>query len=245
MKNVTYKGISSIDLGLRIVDWERPLLPEIRDHIEYIPGREGVVHFLQPLGTRTITVRFRFFASNHIERMEKLTSISHWLYSDDFNCLEFDDEPNVYYLAKPLESPKVDPGSIINEFEVVFVCQPFKFGEEQEEVFSDIGAGEPVTFTNNGTVESYPEIEIILAQSLESDLNIMLNSETLTFTPSEEIASGSVISINSDDYSFRVDDQPIILELSGDFPVVRAGVNTLIVSAATQHIVVRWQPRFV
>jgi predicted phage tail component-like protein len=244
VKNVIYKGISSIDLGLRIVDWERPLLPEIRDHIEYIPGREGVVHFPQPFGTRTITVCFRFFASN-TDRMGKITNISQWLYSTEFSRLEFDDEPDVYYLAKPLEPPKVDPGSIINEFEVVFVCQPFKFGEEQEEVFSDIGAGEPVTFTNNGTVESYPEIEIILAQSLESDLNIMLNSETLTFTPSEEIASGSVISNNSDDYSFRVDDQPIILELSGDFPVVRAGENTLIVSAATQHIVVRWQPRFV
>jgi predicted phage tail component-like protein len=238
-----FGGIRSGDLNIKVLRFRKPVLPEFSDHYEFIPGRDGSILFPQNFTNRVIEIDCLIMYSSKENRSAEERELAK-LFTKEEKRLIISDEPDVYYLAKLSETFELDRHKTMSSFTLVFNCQPFALTEEKKVTFSNIDADQEVTFENIGTFESYPEIEIILAESI-NELSVRLNDETLTFTPNEEVASGSVISINSDDYSFRVDDQPIILELSGDFPVVCAGENTLIVSAATQHIVVCWQPRFV
>lgn len=237
-----FGGIRSSDLNIKVLRFRKPVLPEFSDHYEFIPGRDGSILFPQNFTNRVIEIDCLIMYSSKENRSAEERELAK-LFTKEEKRLIISDEPDIYYLAKLSETFQLDRHKAMSSFTLVFNCQPFALTEEKKVTFSNIDADQEVTFENIGTFESYPEIEIVPAQSVQGEFVLTMNGDVFTFTPGENITADT-IRIDSSEYLFQAGEQAYILELSGAFPVVSPGNNTLRINVPAQYIRVYWQPRF-
>lgn len=238
MKNVTFNSSSSIEHGLRILSWERDPLPEVRDHYEYLPGRHGIVHFPQPLGSRNNSVEFRLFSRNDEERIQKITEIMSWLHTDEFMPLEFDDEPGIHYLAKINDKPDVtNITPFQTDFVVEWICQPFKMSNEEHLRHFDVDGINPIEVEVGGNVDTPPIIEITASSSVSS-LILEINGEVIKYDG--DIMANNRIIIDSLEYAFMVNDELKVEKVTGLFPVLQPGRNEILANLQGE-IMVMWR----
>lgn len=235
MKSVSFNGKSNKDLGLRVVGWTRQILPSSRDSLEYIEGLDGPVHVSKALGSRIISITFEAKFSNDEERADVQSKVAQWLFTKEFTMLRLSDEPGVYYMAKVMDDSDLNPEYFQAEFEIVFTCQPFKFGiEHDESVFTyDIGG----TITNPGTYDSRA-LFIVTPTISTNYFEFKVNDATISYDGL--VVAGNTITIDSKSLEFRLDDDLKIMEVSGYFPVIKPGNNEIEVNIQS-NVHATWQ----
>lgn len=235
MKYVKYNGKTNQDLGLRVVGWTRQILPSSRDSLEYIEGVDGPIHIDKPLGSRIVSITFEAKFSNDEERADVQSRVAQWLFTRQFTKLELSDEPGLYYMAKVLDDSDLDPEYFQAEFEIVFTCQPFKFGaEHDEDLFTDSLGG---IFTNPGTYDSRALFTIRPTTDANS-FELKVNDAVISYDGS--VVAGDTITVDSRSLEFRLNGDLMIMEVSGYFPVIKPGDNELIVNVQSD-IHANWQ----
>ena len=235
MKYVKYNGKTNQDLGLRVVGWTRQILPSSRDSLEYIEGVDGPIHIDKPLGSRIVSITFEAKFSNDEERADVQSKVAQWLFTRQFTKLELSDEPGLYYMAKVLDDSDLDPEYFQAEFEIVFTCQPLKFGAKHSE---DILTGDTEgTLVNPGTYNSPVVFTIKPIASMES-LVLTVNGVTISYDG--EINPDDEVTIDSESLEFRVNGDLMIMEVSGYFPIIEPGNNTIEINQES-NIHATWQ----
>ena len=121
---VTYNDIphTHATLGITAVtNIVRPILPYTRDRLMPITGKDGAYDFGRDLEPYEYEIRFLFEGSTLIETMQRSHAIAAWLNQSEVRRLTFDDEPNVFYMARPVRKIWVDRTVRIGIASVTFV----------------------------------------------------------------------------------------------------------------------------
>lgn len=150
------------DLNIDILEVNRPVFPKTSDSYEDVPGRNGSYLFPGWVTDQIITVRAMLIDATRATVRTRLRTVAAKLRSEDYAQLSFDDEPNVYYMAKVSEQvPLTADGKEFGEFVIYFHCLPLAFEvTEQVTTLESQSGANTATVTNNGTYESIPVIEI-------------------------------------------------------------------------------------
>lgn len=235
MKFVKYNGKTSQDLGLRVMSWTRQILPSSRDSLEYIEGVDGSIHIDKPLGSRIVSVTFKAKFNNDEERANVQSKVAQWLFTRQFAKLELSDEPDLYYMAKVLDDSDLSPEYFQAEFEIVFTCQPLKFGtRHSENILVDDTEG---ILINPGTYNSPVIFTIKPTVNMES---LMFTVNGITISYDGEISSSDEIVVDSESLEFRINGNLMIMEVSGYFPIIEPGNNTIAINQKS-NIYANWQ----
>ncbi|MFJ8457268.1 distal tail protein Dit [Bacillus paramycoides] len=139
--------------------------PLSRDILK-VPGMPGG-HLIQTnTDIREIEVPVIMKAINQADMQKVKEDLASWLVTDEAKELIFDDEKDRTYMAVIDGEAELDELVFRGKGTIKFVCvMPYKLGLPQEHVMdiknSDLGA----RFTNKGTVESSPVIEIDVLQA--------------------------------------------------------------------------------
>lgn len=234
MKNVIFNGSDSKSRGLRILNWERDPLPEMRDQYEFLPNRHGFVFFGQPFGSRVNSVEFRLYSQTDQERQEKISEIMSWLHTSDLGRLEFDDEPDIFYRGKLNETEVTNITHFYTDFIVEWICYPFKIAKEESVEEFEMDGVNPVTINVGGTQETPPLINITVLEDV-TNFTISVNDEELRYDGA--IQTNNQIVIDTNELEFRLNDEIRILELSGLLPILRPGSNEINVSVNAKTVI--------
>lgn len=154
--NFTFNGLRSDNLGIKVIDVRRPVLPGMNDSYLQIPGRHGSYHFPRELADRAIEIDCVLVKSGLEELRNAIRAIAAWLYANERKPLSFSDEDK-YYLAKLDGAINVEQIMAIGQFTLTFRCEPLAYGAEQQASFTD----DTVTVTNEGTFEALPVFEAV------------------------------------------------------------------------------------
>ena len=131
---------------------KRPILPESNDSYVQIPGRQGSILYSQGLYDRYIELDCAYVGEDLPDLRTRAREIAAWLYTEDREILSFDDEPNVYYRGKLAGKVDLEHIGKMAQFTLVFRCEPFVYGGEENQTFvSDAAAVD-----NQGTLETFP-----------------------------------------------------------------------------------------
>ncbi|MED4904128.1 distal tail protein Dit [Parageobacillus thermoglucosidasius] len=254
-----FNGLDSRDFSLRISNISRPLLPEIRDHYEQIPGRHGSYLFPQPFGDRIVTVSCLLQTRTVEERLQMVRRISSWLSTNNKAMLWFSDEPDVFYLAKVSKAPDFEELLTLGRFVVEFTCEPFKYAADSREEFFDMDSNSVQSLYNNGTAEAYPTI-VISAEYGEIDRpKITINDKYLLYTGL--LTAGSTIEFNTEYFlanksmerdilttgAYDSSEDSILAYIDGEFGALMPGANTISYNSMNgQRARIRlvWKERF-
>jgi predicted phage tail component-like protein len=154
-----FKGIKKDYLTV-LKGRKRPPFAPIQRDILTIPGLPGGYLQNTNTGIRTIEVPVLIKAINRVEIQKIKEDLAEWLISDKPEELIFDDESDRMYYA--LVDGSVDIDELVNTGKgtITFICpDPYKYGPEKDIEFVD-----SATFNVEGTVESYPVIEVEIDQ---------------------------------------------------------------------------------
>ncbi|MBW7652166.1 distal tail protein Dit [Anoxybacillus sp. ST4] len=259
MKYFVLDGKSSKDFSLRISHVSRSVLPEIRDHYEQIPGRHGSYLFPQPFGDRIVSVSCLLKTHEKSERMQTITRISAWLSSDRKRMLVFSDEPNVFYMGKVKSSPNFEEIFTFGKLTIEFVCDPFKYAMEAQEILFEMDSNSVQYISNGGTAETYPSVVIQAAYGEIQNPKITINDKYLLYNGI--LTPNSSIEINTESFlatksmerdivttgAYDTAENNILSMIDGEFGALLPGGNTLAYSSANgrkARIRLVWQERY-
>lgn len=123
------------EFGLIMYSKNRPVLPEIKDASEELPGMDGEYDYSEvnpdkevKYKARPIDIEFSLKEPNPKLLRIKANKIAAWLACGEKQLI-FDDEPDKYYLAKVVNKLDLDNQIVtVKRFTAQFRCRPFKFG---------------------------------------------------------------------------------------------------------------------
>ena len=123
---MTFKGISSVSMGLTMKTTSRMILPSAARGTVSVTQRAGTVDF----GTDTydegmIQLRFSWIASTPEQSVEKSEYIYAWLYNDGkYYDLIFDNSPYKFYKAKVVNDVSLNTSGCMGYVDVTFTINP-------------------------------------------------------------------------------------------------------------------------
>lgn len=227
---LTFNGVTSSSLGV-FVSGSGTYGAAAYDFTPYqIPGRNG--DLIIPNGRyQNIQVTYPAFIPNALP--SKIQAVRNWIRSAlGYARIEDNYDPEHYRMGFGVDLFEVTPAR--NEganFQLVFECMPQRFrtsGDAQTSV------------SNNGTVNNPTQYEakpLITITGLTSSGRLTVGSYTLTATSSY---SGT-ISIDCDTMNIYSGSTNLNSRMSGDFPVLKPGNNTVTFSGiSTVKITPRW-----
>ena len=212
------KKYSYDDFGLLLV--ESPIISNVYEDVETIvvPGRSGSL--TKRLGTykdRTIKTKFKLVDTDKYIYEETLIYIVDWLNNIKDNQLTINESDYSYKVKK------IEIGDIQREldwygdFEVIFTCEPFKYGFKQHK---SISQSKNVFYL--GTVETSPILKVFG----NGDMDITLGDTTF-------ILKGIVDSITIDcdrGLCYKIEDgvyNNLNKKMNGEYPKIKPGINNL------------------
>lgn len=112
------------DYGIRVLSHD-PLFPELRERKVVVPGRDGAYDFkAEYYDERKVTLNCDTTIGLTRAQVRELAYIL-----SKKNVLRIWDDPDRYYIGRIYDDTEVIPiGSIGQEFELVFICDPFAYG---------------------------------------------------------------------------------------------------------------------
>lgn len=183
MIGLIFNGRHSSEFGLIMRSKDRTVLPSVREDYEYLPKRNGSIHFFHGIDDRFIEVEFCFVEKNMPSLREKVRKIAGWLFTTSKEKLIFDDEPDKYYMAKVGNQISLDQFIYTGTFTVIFRCEPFAYVDKTLVVTS------PCTLHVDGTYETDISIAGVVErysidiggeyQANEKDVSIQLNRKRI------------------------------------------------------------------
>ncbi|MED0676993.1 distal tail protein Dit [Aneurinibacillus thermoaerophilus] len=261
MSDFTYKGISARSMGVRIQSKKRPLLPNIRQEYEDIPGRHGSYSFSDgTLEDITIEIECWVKADSRDDLRYRARQIAAWLYSKDKQRLIFDDEPDLYYYGRIANQIDLETLIRFGKFTLQFRCDPFSYLiENASELIldSDITLNRdirvddkysfvvtsPVTVevNNFGTAEVYPLLQVT---GSFTTLSVTANGKTLQYT---ESLTNQTLEIDGERMTSKVGTLNKLNKISGAFLELVPGINSVQIGGTGLNCTVSFlfAPRFI
>lgn len=241
MFGLSLDGVHSSQVEAVVTDVKKPLLAQPRDQYEYIPGRESTMVFNDGYEDKNISVELVVK-----DDKEKLRNVAKWLHKKEKSKLIFDDEPDVFFMAKVSgivdQDDQDDMGYVT--LQVTFTSEPFLQSVDLGSVTT--ANNEPIVINNSGTYEALPIFRVSVTSKLTA-LKLTLNNEVLTFN--SDIEAGSVFVIdteNIDIYEQNGDvktDKAVFAE--GIFPTFEVGENTILVEMTGEGTIsTEWRRRY-
>lgn len=139
----------------------------MQQQIEEIESKivDGTFYRSKRLPARDLEVEFALIRDNEIDFHDAYTKLRGILYSAENAHIEFDDEPNVYYIGTVtnLTSEKLVYNTDSQGTFTIHCASPFKYGKElievEQEVDPDDSTSRRFVIDYTGTYRSYPIIE--------------------------------------------------------------------------------------
>lgn len=240
-KGFSFNGKHTREMNILVTDLKLPLMSNVKDTYESVPGRDGNILFLGWLEDKRIecTLGVRCARS---ERVGKLREVALWLYTRERKQLIFDTSPDVYYMAKVAGQVDVEHLQGISLVKVAFQAEPFAYNVNKTIVSKQINASDKqITLVNNGTYDAFPVIKVSNANI--NSLSLTLGTDKLTI--SNTIQTSDVLTIDCDEMTVLLNDTNILDKISGTFLSLQPGTNIMTVEAQnTLNVLVEWRERF-
>ncbi len=259
----TFDGISSTTIPeLLVVRVRRPFVAKRRDDFVEVPGREGFWLFQEQPGARMLTIEFDFLADSFDDRRAAVTALADLLDGPDGLAeLIFSDEPDRFHRARLASEPDPEEWLTRAAFSVDLIAEPYALALEISEESYTAATGVSHPFSIPDTIGAPCEVEILANGGTLTGLVIVANGETLVRGLGVTVFDGETITFSTLSYTATIGpsidtdldgtfdpDNLSMSTVSGDFPVIVAGANTIAVTrtgtAATMTITVRWRRRF-
>lgn len=221
-----YKNISSKDMGILVN--EPPLITKINRDINkiVIPGRDGFL--TEDLETYAGTVKSCECTLLDIADVDKVLA---WL--DGSGEVIFSNQPDRKYQASIMN--QIPFNRIMRQwykFIVIFECQPFGLAIDSQPITLISGG----SIYNGGTYKSKPVIKV----NGSGTINLSINGKTIKLTNvSSYVTIDSVLMDCYRDTALKNSD------MTGDFPELEVGNNTISWSGSVTSIVItpNWRYR--
>lgn len=231
-------------MNCKIGNVERPLLAAPRDQYIKIPGLDKTIIYNDGYDDKQIS--FALIVEHTIStRKERLREVSKWLYSVNKEKMIFDDESDVYYLAKINDMVEVKRNwnhSILN---LKFIAEAYLFSNEIESVETE--NNESIFINNAGTYTALPIFYIDVSSEL-TRLTFTLNTQILTFEGT--VSNGSKLVIDCENIEVYTLNNAVktdaSLNLDGEFLQIPIGDNEITVEIeGVATIKTEWRRRYV
>ncbi|MBW9219257.1 phage tail family protein [Anoxybacillus sp. ST70] len=240
-KGFSFNGKHTREIDILVTDLRMPLVSNMKDTYESVPGRDGNILFPGWLEDKRIecTLGVRCTRS---ERITKLREVAQWLYTRERKQLIFDTSPDVYYMAKVTGQVDVEHLQGISLVKVAFQADPFAYKVNKTSVSKQITASDKqITLVNNGTYDVLPVIKISNANT--NSLSLAIDNDKLTI--SNTLQTSDALTIDCDEMTVLLNDTNILDKTTGTFLALRPGTNVMTVEAQnTLNVSVEWRERF-
>jgi predicted phage tail component-like protein len=240
-KGFSFNGKHTREMNILVTDLRMPLVSNMKDTYDSVPGRDGNILFPGWLEDKRIecTLGVRCVRS---ERVSKLREVAQWLYTRERKQLIFDTSPDVYYMAKVSGQVDVEHLQGISLVKVAFQAEPFAYSVNKASVSKQISASDKqITLSNNGTYDVFPVIKVSNANT--NSLSLTLRTDKLTI--SNVLQTSDVLTIDCDEMTVLLNDTNILDKISGTFLSLQPGTNIMTVEAQnTLNVLVEWRERF-
>ncbi len=213
---MTYRGKHSFrDYGMRISKLSRPVMPQVREVLEEIAGRDGSYDFsaANPALRPTYKDQDIPMECNLVEETgdfqlfrQKLRIISDWLAPHKgAGYLEFDDDPGMYYYGKFNNLVSLDQFAADGEFPLNFRCDPFVYGDEVT-VSKEMTAGDNSMVISHAGLKESPCIISITGRTISTvhTVNPVLTIGSLSINFTGTLQQGVELLIDTESPSAEI-----------------------------------------
>jgi predicted phage tail component-like protein len=183
---LTFNGIELPSFA-QVVKIKNPPHPPISLTTSAIAGRPGSFYFGQNLGERTIDVSVVISADTKADLPAVKRALVDWLFYDAPMPLVLPSEPDKYYMAKVSGETDLDQLMNTGRGTITFIC-PDPFAYSTTDKTSNFVPGNPLTVTNDGDLEVYPQLHFEFTGS---------TTEFAVMTPDEYIYFGQPANVDS------------------------------------------------
>jgi predicted phage tail component-like protein len=221
---------------------KRPILPESNDTYVQIPGRQGSILYPQGLHDRHIELDCAYVGEDLPDIRVKAREIAAWLHTTDRAILSFDDEPDKYYRGKLAGEVDLDHIGKMAQFTLVFRCEPFVYGGEENQIF----VGDSAVVDNQGATEILPRFTVTFINTVgewkvanqDGEYVRVVNDFTIGDTMEVNCKTGAIL-INGTRAMDKLDWQ------NSRFFALREGENTLSITPTIRcNTTVYWTPSY-
>jgi len=233
MYKIIWKGIDSTNItGLIISELPPITKPKMRVQETKIDGVDGSI--IEELGYESYnkTIRIGLSKNYDIDRVIEY-------FTGEGNVV-FSNEPNKYYKAYIIEQINYEKLLRFKEATIKFKVQPFKYEHEEEKIVSTTEQIENknIIVENIGNYRSKPIIKIIGTGVTEFILN---NNNLFTYTFPE---GEDTVVIDSEKQDAYLGIELKNRNMSGEFPVLEVGVNTITWNGSIESVEISQKSRW-
>ncbi len=228
MQYVSFRGITSADMGLLVVDMPNHQRAQMR-HTEYeIPGRNGSLHVNEGYAAFDMTVIFGLFNQGDIQ--QKRAEIDAWLSGN--GKLFSSDDPDHAWDAAVLQAVVYDRqeyfGRYYDTITVRFRCQPVMHETTPTyQTFTSAG-----TFSGMGTVDALPKLII---RGVD-DCTVTINGTTIYLSM---MVSGFPVIIDCEAGYIHAEQSGTTM--TGEFPILyHDKTNTISMGGGTASVQIQF-----
>jgi phage-related protein len=255
---ISLDGISSSTIPeLVIENVSRQITPGIRDSYRDVPGRSGSLLFTEAAGDRSISVRFAAVGDDSATRRVAVREAAALVYGDGLGRrkLVVSDETDRFYWAKLAAPILAEELLARGRFDVDFRTSPYALATA---ISTDtvVGNGSIVIAVAPGFASFFePSIEVEANVSLAGGFTLDVDGRAIVYSGAMALGAKVTISTISTTVTTGADGDAeldgtfvgadlAMTSVSGDFPLLTAGTNTVTATGAITSVF-RWRERYV
>lgn len=229
MSSLTFAGISSDDVGVRIERYPSLNRPSRKYDRYVVPGRNGDIIEMQDAWNNYVQ-EYNIFAGdrNNGAAPTAFVSVSEWLFKSGYQILE--DTYETDYFRKAIFVGPMDVENVLSQFgrcTIQFECMPQRFLWSGQTTVTKTASG---SITNPTAFTARPLITV----NGSGSGTITCGSKTLSIS---SITSGMIIdSENQDAYDAYMTNLNNLI--SGDFPEIPPGTSTFGITGGITSVVI-------
>lgn len=255
----TYDGNASSSVEeLYVQKLDRGMYGAVRNALIEVPGRDGAYLFPERRGNRNIVAQCVVIADPATRHLA-VTEVADILDRDGYRKLIFDDQPDRYWQAAVAADVPVDEWKAAGRFNITWTAEPYAWSITTSSMCVTAAPASAFEVVIPDSVDAYPVVEITPLNGTLVGFTLTTNGSGLTYAGT--VAQGNTITISSLSYTVSTG-QNTDLELtgaftpgttfpadvSGDFPVLLEGTNTVVITTGGTATLVRicftWRRRY-
>lgn len=239
----TLNGVASDTYGIIMLGKNRTVLPQSNDLFMQIPGRDGSYLFNRELADRIIEVTCSVIKQSTADLRSAVRQIAAMLYAKQRVQLIFDDEPNVYYMAKYDGAIGLDQKRTakMGQFTLIFRCEPYAYSltPKTQNFIADA-----ISITNEGTAPSSPKFIATFTASA-TEFKVWFGNYFIRIVRNFIIGDILVIDNVLSKITLNGLDTMLGYDLNSRFFSIGSGPNTLNVTPTTKATtIMAWKERY-
>lgn len=219
----------SSELNLEVRSVTRPILPNVRQTQVDIPGKDGTYDFSDnTLEDRIIEVECAWVFNDFKDMRKNAHKIASFLYSNNYSSLIFDDEPDIYYLAKVHNKIDLEQTAKIASFVLQFRCKPLGFSLKPKIASFNINSSQTILVQNVGT---YTALPLIYLTANINCSNIIISHDFGVFEwKGKSLISGHTLKIDCEYMTVTDNGLNALNHQFGEFIKLSEGFNSITVT---------------